>query len=344
MNPHPGIWDEPANVSGYWHASPTGDGGKRTHAHLRGRRWLHTHPTANYLLLTANSSFTFSAKERDSETGLSYFGSRYYSSDLSVWLSVDPMSDKYASLSPYVYCADNPVKLVDPNGEEVWHPDGEGGLIGDQGDDFSTLQKYLSTIYGSPTAISEENWNNYYNQILEYQSQNNSQDISGMKLYSSDGTFDNLVGKFLTTMCKNDPAWGLGPFESNNCSPTTFMRIDKATEFVYGQDLLGDISWENPTYRDWQGDKKSTVKFGTSVVVDKGLGTPVSNFQNGLKPGALLRLVGKSSWHSAIFIDYVYSDNQKIGFRYWDQNYNYIHTSMFNGKSTYKVSKAVDFY
>ena len=68
-------------------------------------------------------SFTFSAKERDSETGLSYFGSRYYSSDLSVWLSVDPMSDKYPSLSPYVYCADNPVKLVDPNGEEVYETD-----------------------------------------------------------------------------------------------------------------------------------------------------------------------------------------------------------------------------
>jgi RHS repeat-associated protein len=65
-------------------------------------------------------SYTFSAKERDSETGLSYFGSRYYSSDLSIWLSVDPMSDKYASLSPYVYCADNPVKLVDPNGAEVY--------------------------------------------------------------------------------------------------------------------------------------------------------------------------------------------------------------------------------
>ena len=70
-------------------------------------------------LFTAHWIYTFSAKERDSETGLSYFGSRYYSSDLSIWLSVDPMSDKYASLSPYVYCADNPLKLVDPNGEEV---------------------------------------------------------------------------------------------------------------------------------------------------------------------------------------------------------------------------------
>jgi len=75
--------------------------------------------TANYSLLTANSSYTFSAKEKDSETGLSYFGSRYYSSDLSVWLSVDPMAGKYPSLSPYTYCADNPVKVVDPNGEEI---------------------------------------------------------------------------------------------------------------------------------------------------------------------------------------------------------------------------------
>ena len=82
-----------------------------------------TRPTANYSLLTANSlTFTFSAKERDSETGLSYFGSRYYSSDLSVWLSVDPMADKYPSMSPYVYCADNPVRLVDPDGDSLINP------------------------------------------------------------------------------------------------------------------------------------------------------------------------------------------------------------------------------
>ena len=63
--------------------------------------------------------YTFSAKEKDTETGLSYLGSWYYSSDLSIWLSMDPMSDKYPSLSPYTYCANNPIKLVDPNGEKL---------------------------------------------------------------------------------------------------------------------------------------------------------------------------------------------------------------------------------
>ena len=97
-------------------------------------------PTANYSLLAANSpTYTFSAKEKDPETGLSYFGSRYYSSDLSVWLSVDPMADKYPSMSPYVYCANNPVRCVDPNGEEI-----DVSVIYQKNDDGS--YKYKSVV------------------------------------------------------------------------------------------------------------------------------------------------------------------------------------------------------
>jgi RHS repeat-associated protein len=55
-------------------------------------------------------------KEMDSETGYQYFGARYYNSDISVWLSVDPHADKYPSMSSYMYTAGNPVMLVDPDG------------------------------------------------------------------------------------------------------------------------------------------------------------------------------------------------------------------------------------
>ena len=75
-------------------------------------------PTDHSSWFTISGTYTFSAKEKDSETGFSYFGTRYYNSDLSIWLSVDPMASKYPSLSPYVYCANNPIKLVDPDGEE----------------------------------------------------------------------------------------------------------------------------------------------------------------------------------------------------------------------------------
>ena len=66
-----------------------------------------------------NAPYTFSGKEKDVETGYSYFGARYYDSGLSIWLSVDPMSDKYPNLTPYAYCANNPVILVDPDGRRI---------------------------------------------------------------------------------------------------------------------------------------------------------------------------------------------------------------------------------
>ena len=54
---------------------------------------------------------------------------RYYNSSLSIWLSVDPMSDKYPSTSPYTYCGNNPVKLVDPNGEDWFENENTGDIM-----------------------------------------------------------------------------------------------------------------------------------------------------------------------------------------------------------------------
>ena len=116
MYPLTGIWDTPRTTLGYRQTSSYGEslpcGIDVTHSK---ESPIHS----SFIIHHSSLSFTFSAKEKDVETGLSYFGSRYYSSDLSVWLSVDPMAGKYPSLSPYVYCADNPVRCVDPDGEEV---------------------------------------------------------------------------------------------------------------------------------------------------------------------------------------------------------------------------------
>ncbi len=57
----------------------------------------------------------YSAKSRHQKIGANvlYFGARYNDSDVSVWLSVDPMSDRFLDLSPYIYCYDHPVNYVD---------------------------------------------------------------------------------------------------------------------------------------------------------------------------------------------------------------------------------------
>ena len=79
---------------------------------------------------TYDERFTFTGKEKDIETGYYYFGARFNSSDIG-WLSVDPMADKYPNVSPYAYCAWNPIKLVDPEGKKVI-------VTGSQADDVVT--------------------------------------------------------------------------------------------------------------------------------------------------------------------------------------------------------------
>jgi len=60
----------------------------------------------------------FTGKELDEGTGLSYFGARYYDAGIGRWLAVDPLAEKYPSLSPYVYCANNPLIYLDGNGKD----------------------------------------------------------------------------------------------------------------------------------------------------------------------------------------------------------------------------------
>jgi RHS repeat-associated protein len=82
-----------------------------------GETFIEQHSITSYY-----TPYTFSAKERDTETGYSYFGARYYDADISVWLSVDPMTDKYPGVSPYNFCLLNPLKYIDPDGNYVDDP------------------------------------------------------------------------------------------------------------------------------------------------------------------------------------------------------------------------------
>jgi RHS repeat-associated protein len=46
------------------------------------------------------------------------YGARGYYPAMGRFTSVDPLAEKHYNISPYVYCADNPVKLIDPDGRD----------------------------------------------------------------------------------------------------------------------------------------------------------------------------------------------------------------------------------
>jgi RHS repeat-associated protein len=68
--------------------------------------------------------YRYTGKERDEETGLYYYGARYYVPWLAKWTAIDPMEAKYGGLSPYNYTMNNPVMLNDPSGADPCTPHG----------------------------------------------------------------------------------------------------------------------------------------------------------------------------------------------------------------------------
>ena len=93
-----------------------------------GEDLVHQQNTAAYY-----TPYTFSGKERDMETGLSYFGARYYDAGLSIWLSVDPLADhpNQVDKSPYAAFWNNPVIYTDPDGRCPDCPDPSTAIEGD---------------------------------------------------------------------------------------------------------------------------------------------------------------------------------------------------------------------
>jgi RHS repeat-associated protein len=60
--------------------------------------------------------YRYNGKERDEETGLYYYGARYYAGWLGRFISVDPLAQESPDMNPYHYVRNNPVNRVDPDG------------------------------------------------------------------------------------------------------------------------------------------------------------------------------------------------------------------------------------
>lgn len=67
-------------------------------------------------------AFKYSGKEYDTVRDLNLydFGARMYDPENRVWNSPDPLAGKYANNSPYAFCAGNPVRYVDVDGESTY--------------------------------------------------------------------------------------------------------------------------------------------------------------------------------------------------------------------------------
>lgn len=130
----------------YFHGDHLGSSGFVSDEHGRltehleyfafGETWVNEHPAQPTAM-----PYQYGGKELDDETGLYYYGARYYNPRTQLWASTDPILDTYldgdtnggvynpVNLATYTYAYNNPVRLTDPNGEAVsWGDIGHAAL------------------------------------------------------------------------------------------------------------------------------------------------------------------------------------------------------------------------
>ena len=105
---------------------------------------------------TWNTPYLFNAKELDEETGMYYYGARYYDPRLSLWMSCDRLSEKYPQLSSYNFCAENPMRFVDLKGDSLQLSSFISMDRANKTDNLNKLIDDLSKITGLSIFISNE--------------------------------------------------------------------------------------------------------------------------------------------------------------------------------------------
>ena len=93
-----------------------------------GKRWELTGGQAAQTITDPTNRWRFSGKETQSfyNPAIPYndFGARLHDPRTGRWLGVDPLVEKYYSLSAFGYCAGNPIRLVDSDGRKIYFAEG----------------------------------------------------------------------------------------------------------------------------------------------------------------------------------------------------------------------------
>ena len=161
--------------------------------------------------------YKYNGKELDKMHGLNTYdyGARQYYSIVPAWDRIDPMCEKYYSISPYVFCGDNPIRYLDINGDSIWISYNNEYYLYQQGKlyyngkikEVTDKERFLSTVLSALNTIGSTDSGSDALSLLEASRYNvrinegnknhfkedNRNRASLLKVYPDHG-FDNVAG------------------------------------------------------------------------------------------------------------------------------------------------------
>lgn len=216
----------------------------------------------------------FTGKELDDETGLHYYGARYYDSEIGRFVSVDPWEGRTydpQSLNKYAYVQNNPVKYVDPSGaklEDFWFNSPTNGSSYSYGEEFG-VYKGVSVRSGESLTADVRN---------EYQCTNLAKNFALSEYDVNLGGLGN--GDAYGTQAAYDNA----PLANNTNSP----------DYMYISYSNGGMNMpQEDDLISWSGGDYGHVGVVAEVVFDEKLGTgTVYTLEQNFKPNQGLFVQG----------------------------------------------------
>jgi RHS repeat-associated protein len=174
--------------------------------------------------------YKYCGKERDEETGLYYYGMRYYAAWICRFVSVDPLQFEYPYYTPYQYAGNKPISFIDLDGAEEADPK-TGKITGNvyfkldddmitdkSGDDAELLSNYITAF--------KENVNNVWNSLTL--ADGTPVDVTGVNfLPFIEGTTELETNDFLLTVGNR------GSSNPDTIHGRSYIDFDRKTGYMY---------------------------------------------------------------------------------------------------------------
>ena len=249
----------------------------------------HYYPFGGVFTNTRNAQpYKYNGKELDTKKGLNWYdyGERMYDAALGRWHVVDPLAEKYYSVSPYNYCMNNPVNAIDSNGEKIVFVNGflgfgspTGGSAYWGGTNSSFVRGAQAFLQDKSTYFANIEYNYWrsstflrnldgYNYAKENYSQlingMNSKDVFHFVSHSMGGAFSEGMIRYL-----EEQGWTVNTvFHLNAWQPTELygvkgpLRVDATITNDWVQGLSLPISGNRDIPNaDYKIRKKSTKEW-----------------------------------------------------------------------------------
>ncbi len=173
--------------------------------------------------------FKYNGKEYDPMHGLDEYdyGARQYDPAIGRFTTIDPLCEKYYHISPYTYCAGNPVMFVDPDGDSIrinekyrsFFMSSLRDIFGEYSNDFSFTDTRMLNYHGNAKDLSR----------------NQKKILKGLEKIISDKKITNILydkeanieGKYLSSDKLHSEGGAVTQLSSENGTIHNYIIIDQ---------------------------------------------------------------------------------------------------------------------